>query len=120
MELDLENSNTTNDDINKLAELLINLSNLSELKLDLTNNKIDASEIGSVMFGLQPDGREQLADKELVRLAFPRRVYTQSHIDYVVEVLEYINTIKDSIKGVRITQQPSALRHFTAEFETVE
>jgi len=56
----------------------------------------------------------------LVRLAFPRRVYTQSHIDYVVEVLEYINTLKDSIKGVRITKQPASLRHFTAVFETVE
>ena len=81
---------------------------------------IRTSEIGSVMFGQQPDGSEKFADKELVRLAFPRRVYTQSHIDYVVEVLEYINTIKDSIKGVRITKQPSTLRHFTAQFETVE
>jgi len=81
---------------------------------------IRASEIGSVMFGQQPDGTEKFSDKELVRLAFPRRVYTQSHIDYVVEVLEYINTLKDSIKGVRITKQPSALRHFTAEFATVE
>jgi len=81
---------------------------------------IRTSEIGSVMFGLQPDGSEKFAEKELVRLAFPRRVYTQSHIDYVVEVLEYINTIKDSIKGVRITKQPSTLRHFTAKFETVE
>jgi len=81
---------------------------------------IRASEIGSVMFGSQPDGTEKFADKELVRLAFPRRVYTQSHIDYVVEVLEYINTLKDSIKGVRITKQPASLRHFTAEFTTVE
>jgi len=81
---------------------------------------IRASEIGSVMFGQQPDGSEKFADKELVRLAFPRRVYTQSHIDYVVEVLKYIHTLKDSIKGVRITKQPTALRHFTAVFETVE
>ena len=81
---------------------------------------IRASEIGSVMFGQQPDGSEKFADKELVRLAFPRRVYTQSHIDYVVEVLKYIHTLKDSIKGVRITKQPTSLRHFTAEFETVE
>ncbi len=80
---------------------------------------VRASEIGSVMFGLQPDGTEQVADKELVRLAFPRRVYTQSHFDYVVEVLEYINSVKDAIKGVRITKQPESLRHFTAEFETV-
>ncbi len=81
---------------------------------------IRASEIGSVMFGQQQDGSEKFADKELVRLAFPRRVYTQSHIDYVVEVLCYINTIKESIKGVRIMKQPTALRHFTAQFETVE
>ena len=81
---------------------------------------IRSSEIGSVMFGKQPDGSVKFADKELVRLAFPRRVYTQSHIDYVVEVLEYINTIKDSIKGVRITKEPDTLRHFTAEFETTE
>ena len=80
---------------------------------------IRASEIGSVMFGQQPDGTEKLSEKELVRLAFPRRVYTQSHIDYVVEVLRYIDTIKQSIKGVRITKQPSALRHFTAEFEVI-
>lgn len=80
---------------------------------------VRASEIGSVMFGQQKDGSEQLADKELVRLAFPRRVYTQSHFDYVVEVLEYLNSVKDSIKGVRITKQPESLRHFTAEFEPV-
>ena len=71
------------------------------------------------MCGLQPDGSEVPADKELVRLAFPRRVYTQSHIDYVVEVLCYINTITKNIQGVRITKQPKALRHFTAKFETV-
>ncbi|MEE2912171.1 MAG: tryptophanase [Planctomycetota bacterium] len=80
---------------------------------------VRASEIGSVMFGQQPDGSEQVADKELVRLAFPRRVYTQSHFDYVVEVLEYLNSIKESIKGVRITKQPESLRHFTAEFSSV-
>ena len=80
---------------------------------------IRTSEIGSVMFGQQRDGSERFSDKELVRLAFPRRVYTQSHIDYVVEVLCYINTIKNDIKGVRITKQPATLRHFTAEFETV-
>ena len=80
---------------------------------------IRTSEIGSVMFGLQPDGSEKFADKELVRLAFPRRVYTQSHIDYVVEVLCYLNTIKSQIQGVRITKQPESLRHFTAEFESV-
>jgi len=80
---------------------------------------VRASEIGSVMLGQQPDGSEKLADKELVRLAFPRRVYTQSHFDYVVEVLHHLDSLKESIRGVRITKQPDSLRHFTAEFETV-
>ena len=80
---------------------------------------VRASEIGSVMLGHQPDGSEKLADKELVRLAFPRRVYTQSHFDYVVEVLHHLDSLKESIRGVRITKQPDSLRHFTAEFETV-
>jgi tryptophanase len=77
---------------------------------------IRAVEIGSVMFGQQPDGREKPADLELVRLAFPRRVYTQSHMDYVCEVLAHVNTIAPRIRGVRITEQPPALRHFTAKF----
>jgi tryptophanase len=77
---------------------------------------IRAAEIGSVMFGQQPDGTEKPADLELVRLAFPRRVYTQSHMDYVCEVLEHVNTIAPRIRGVRIVEQPSALRHFTAKF----
>ncbi|MDP6601024.1 MAG: tryptophanase [Phycisphaerales bacterium] len=80
---------------------------------------VRTSEIGSVMFGLQPDGSEILAEKELVRLAFPRRVYTQSHIDYVVEVLHHIDAMKAEIPGVRIVRQPDSLRHFTARFETV-
>jgi len=80
---------------------------------------VRASEIGSVMLGQQPDGSEKLADKELVRLAFPRRVYTQSHFDYVVEVLHHLDSLKESIRGVRITKQPDSLRHFTAEFEPV-
>ncbi len=77
-------------------------------------------EIGSVMFGLQPDGSEKPAAMELVRLAFPRRMYTQSHVDYLAEVLLYVNKIKDSIGGVRITDSPAFLRHFTAEFEPVK
>jgi tryptophanase len=75
---------------------------------------IRAVEIGSVMFGLQPDGSEQPARKELLRLAFPRRVYTQSHVDYIAEVLAYVRRRADSIRGMRIVDQPSALRHFTA------
>jgi tryptophanase len=81
---------------------------------------IRACEIGSVMFGHQPDGSEKPAELELVRLAFPRRVYTQSHLDYVAEVLLYLDTIVGSIRGVRITEQPPALRHFTAKFALVE
>ncbi|MFA6167249.1 MAG: tryptophanase [Gemmatimonadaceae bacterium] len=77
---------------------------------------IRAAEIGSVMFGQQPDGTERPADLELVRLAFPRRVYTQSHMDYVCEVLVHVNSLAPRIRGVRIVEQPSALRHFTAKF----
>ena len=73
-------------------------------------------EIGSVMFGLQPDGSEKPSSMELVRLAFPRRVYTQSHVDYVAEVLAYVHTRAGSIRGMRIVDQPAALRHFTAQF----
>ncbi len=76
-------------------------------------------EIGSVMFGRQPDGSEKPAELELVRLAFPRRVYTQSHVDYVAEVLLYMNGIVDGIRGVRMVKAPEVLRHFTAEFEMV-
>jgi tryptophanase len=78
---------------------------------------IRACEIGSVMFGRQPDGSERAADLELVRLAFPRRVYTQSHMDYVAEVLLHVDTIAKDICGVRIVEQPPVLRHFTAKFE---
>ena len=71
-------------------------------------------EIGSVMFGLQPDGSERPATKELLRLAFPRRVYTQSHVDYIAEVLGAVKRRAHSIRGMRIVEQPPALRHFTA------
>lgn len=77
---------------------------------------IRAAEIGSVMFGQQPDGTERPADLELVRLAFPRRVYTQSHMDYVCEVLVHIQSLASRIRGVKIVEQPPALRHFTAKF----
>jgi tryptophanase len=80
---------------------------------------IRAAEIGSVMFGLQPDGSERPADLELVRLAFPRRVYTQSHVDYVAEVVLHVGTLVDRIRGVRIVQSPPVLRHFTAHFAPV-
>ena len=76
-------------------------------------------EIGSVMFGLQPDGSEKPAAMELVRLAFPRRMYTQSHVDYLAEVLLHVNEIKEQICGVRIVESLPVLRHFTARFEPV-
>lgn len=77
---------------------------------------IRSCEIGTVMFGLKPDGTEAPAPMDLVRLAFPRRVYTQSHADYIVEVFEEIAARKDSLRGMRITWQPAAMRHFTAKF----
>jgi tryptophanase len=80
---------------------------------------IRSVEIGSVMFGLQPDGSEKPAAMELVRLAFPRRVYTQSHVDYLAEVLLHVNHIKDRIRGVRIVEALPVLRHFSARLEPV-
>jgi tryptophanase len=77
---------------------------------------IRAAEIGSVMFGRQPDGTERPAELELVRLAFPRRVYTQSHVDYVAEVVLYVNTLASRIRGVKMVDSPPVLRHFTAQF----
>ncbi len=74
-------------------------------------------EIGSVMFGLHPDGSEHPAALELVRLAIPRRTYTQSHIDYVIEVCTSVLTRADQLVGLRITSPPRPLRHFTAIFE---
>ena len=77
-------------------------------------------EIGSVMFGKpQPDGSEIPGSMELVRLAFPRRVFTQSHMDYVGEVLAYVYSIRESITGMKITWQPEFLRHFTSRFEPI-
>ena len=73
-------------------------------------------EIGTVMFGLHPDGTERPGDMDLVRLAIPRRVYTQSHIDYVAEAVIYVWKMRDRLRGFRITSAPAALRHFTASF----
>ena len=55
----------------------------------------------------------------MVRLAIPRRVYTQSHMDYVVECVEAVFRKRDHIRGMRITYEPPVLRHFTATFESV-
>ncbi len=76
-------------------------------------------EIGSVMFGLHPDGAETPAAMELVRLAIPRRVYTQSHIDYVAEAVVYVAGMADRLRGYRITSPRKPLRHFTATFEAL-
>ncbi|RME30163.1 MAG: tryptophanase, partial [Deltaproteobacteria bacterium] len=80
---------------------------------------IRSVEIGTVMFGKTDPatGKEIPADMDLVRLAIPRRVYTQSHIDYVIEVFGEVMKEKDSIRGMRIVEQPPFLRHFTAKFE---
>lgn len=72
------------------------------------------------MFGLQPDGREIPAAMDLVRLAIPRRLYTQSHIDYVAEAILEVAASKDSLRGYRITSSAKRLRHFTAEFAVLE
>jgi tryptophanase len=78
---------------------------------------IRGCEIGTIMFGMQPDGSEKPAAMELVRLAIPRRVYTQSHIDYVIEVARWVAARAGELRGYRITEQPPQLRHFTARFE---
>jgi len=78
---------------------------------------VRSCEIGTVMFGLQPDGTERPAAMDLVRLAIPRRTYTQSHIDYVIEVCERLAKEAPSLRGYRIVDAPRALRHFTARFE---
>jgi tryptophanase len=78
---------------------------------------IRSCEIGTVMFGLQPGGGERAAALDLVRLAIPRRTYTQSHIDYVIEVCGAVASGADALRGYRIVEAPRALRHFTARFE---
>ncbi len=78
---------------------------------------IRSVEIGSVMFGKYDElGNLIPAPMELVRLAIPRRVYTQSHIDYVVEVFDEILATKEQVRGLKITKEPQFLRHFTAHF----
>ncbi len=80
---------------------------------------IRSVEIGSVMFGRHDPatGAESLAHNELVRLAIPRRVYTKSQIDYVVESILEVNQKRDAVRGVKIVSQPKTLRHFSATFE---
>jgi tryptophanase len=78
---------------------------------------IRGCEIGTVMFGRHPDGSEEPAAMDLVRLAIPRRTYTQSHVDYVIEVCEHVASRAGELRGLRIAEEPPALRHFTARFE---
>jgi tryptophanase len=79
---------------------------------------IRGCEIGTVMFGMDPhSGEEHAARTDLVRLAIPRRVYTQSHMDYVLEAIHYVWERRDAIRGMRIVEAPQFLRHFTAHFE---
>jgi tryptophanase len=82
---------------------------------------IRAVEIGTVAFGyVDPDtGEEVLPKLDLVRMAIPRRVYTQSHLDYVVDTLVEISKKRKQFRGYRIIYQPKLMRHFTAQFEPV-
>lgn len=82
---------------------------------------IRSVEIGSVMFGKYAFDKKLIpASMELVRLAIPRRVYTQSHIEYVLEVFEELIKNKNRVKGVEITHEPLFLRHFTSKFKRVD
>ena len=78
---------------------------------------IRGCEIGTVMFGRHPDGSETSAAMDLVRLAIPRRTYTQSHIDYVIEVVRWVAERAGDLRGLRMTEEPPQLRHFTARFQ---
>ncbi len=81
---------------------------------------IRSVEIGSLMFGKYDEtGKLIPSQMELVRLAIPRRVYTQSHIDYVAEVIIEVFNNRNEIKGLKIIEEASTLRHFTAKLETI-
>ncbi|OFW71227.1 MAG: tyrosine phenol-lyase [Actinobacteria bacterium RBG_16_68_12] len=81
---------------------------------------IRGCEIGTVMFGQRPDGSEAPAAMDLVRLAIPRRTYTQSHVDYVIEVCAAVPERAHELPGYRIVSGPPQLRHFTARFEPLD
>ncbi len=81
---------------------------------------IRCSEIGSLMFGgIDEDGKEFFSNNELVRLAMPRRTYTQSHVDYVIEIIIEVYKNRKNLSGLKITKQSKYLRHFTAQLEKV-
>jgi tryptophanase len=79
-------------------------------------------EIGTAMFGTHnvETGVEEPGPRELVRLAIPRRVYTQSHVDYIVEVVEEAFRRREGLKPFRFLEQAPFLRHFTARYGVVE
>jgi len=77
-------------------------------------------EIGIVLAGRDPEtGEDRKPRYDLVRLAIPRRVYTQTHMDYVVKTITKVYGNREELKGVRFTYEPPVLRHFTAEYEEV-
>jgi tryptophanase len=78
---------------------------------------IRTAEIGTFMFGRQPDGSEKPAPMELVRLAMPRRVYTQAHADYIIECFEELRNNIGEVPGMEIAWEPPSLRHFTARLK---
>jgi tryptophanase len=77
---------------------------------------IRSCEIGTAMFGRKPDGSEKPARMDLVRLAIPRRTYTKSHMDYVIEVVAEVYEHRERLRGMQFVRQPEALRHFTGRF----
>ena len=82
---------------------------------------VRAVEIGTVMFGLDPHtGEEHPARLDLLRLAIPRRVYTQSHMDYVLEAIGQVWERREAIRGMKIVEAPQFLRHFTAHFDWID
>jgi tryptophanase len=80
---------------------------------------IRGCEIGTAMFGLQPDGSEKPANMDLVRLAIPRRMYTQAHMDYVIEVVTEVYRNRENLIGMTFIRQPQVLRHFTGRFDYI-
>ncbi|MGB4844429.1 MAG: tryptophanase [Ferruginibacter sp.] len=85
-----------------------------------TEGGIRSVEIGSLMFGKYDENKKLVpAQMELVRLAIPRRVYTQSHIDYVAEVIIEVNKNKAQINGLQIIEEAPTLRHFTAKLKPI-
>jgi len=82
---------------------------------------IRSCEIGTVMFGhTREDGSQEPGTMDLVRMAIPRRVYTQSHMDYVIEAIRYVFERRERLGGFRIADEPPMLRHFTCSFEPID